>query len=309
MLTLVDRKIQGCDVIKERKRHRGVIYISPFVHLLMADSPVVWERDNARRPIMPIILILRGEREIHEGQDSSFFMLSLYLIPSGFAPHDSLQDILHHSFMQSMQDRSQPTSTTTVETLPEIKVKPECSLKDPCSVCQENLQENEIATKLPCSHIYHKSCLLPWLSTHNTCPVCRYELPLDDPAKENDRKKRMAARDEEIERKLMNTCQLSDFSQCLHTSDESKKLSPLPCGHHFHSECLTELSKKNDEFCCPVCNKPMPGSTLPPLKEPKSTTMIGKRNRREMIETCLEKPDAPKTPRRKRSAPSREDDQ
>eukprot|EP00871_Galdieria_phlegrea_P002164 jgi/Galph1/2949/GphlegSOOS_G1619.1 len=50
-----------------------------------------------------------------------------------------------------------------------------------CPVCAEEYQQGDEGKKLPCKHIYHSKCILPWLNQHNTCPLCRYELPTDDP--------------------------------------------------------------------------------------------------------------------------------
>ncbi|MFM7852730.1 MAG: RING finger domain-containing protein [Flammeovirgaceae bacterium] len=33
---------------------------------------------------------------------------------------------------------------------------------------------------MPCGHIYHPDCLNPWLEKQNSCPVCRFELPLQE---------------------------------------------------------------------------------------------------------------------------------
>ncbi|XP_077217124.1 uncharacterized protein LOC143851544 [Tasmannia lanceolata] len=59
-----------------------------------------------------------------------------------------------------------------------------------CAVCKDEIPIEEQAKRLPCSHHYHGDCILPWLSIRNTCPVCRYELPTDDPDYERGRTQR-----------------------------------------------------------------------------------------------------------------------
>lgn len=46
-----------------------------------------------------------------------------------------------------------------------------------CPICDEGLSLNEGILRLPCKHVFHDSCLSPWLADHNTCPICRSELP------------------------------------------------------------------------------------------------------------------------------------
>uniref|UniRef100_A0ACD5Z396 Uncharacterized protein n=1 Tax=Avena sativa TaxID=4498 RepID=A0ACD5Z396_AVESA len=49
-----------------------------------------------------------------------------------------------------------------------------------CAVCKERIEAGEGARRLPCAHVYHDGCILPWLAIRNTCPLCRHELPTDD---------------------------------------------------------------------------------------------------------------------------------
>ena len=49
-----------------------------------------------------------------------------------------------------------------------------------CSVCLAEISKNQDTTLIPCGHMYHDSCILKWLDMHNSCPVCRYELPTDN---------------------------------------------------------------------------------------------------------------------------------
>ncbi|KAK8944245.1 E3 ubiquitin-protein ligase RING1 [Platanthera zijinensis] len=77
-----------------------------------------------------------------------------------------------------------PAAKSAVEALPVIKISQDTVVGDvesQCAVCKDSFEIGAEALQLPCKHIYHKDCILPWLELHNSCPVCRYELPTDDP--------------------------------------------------------------------------------------------------------------------------------
>ncbi|XP_008240345.1 PREDICTED: E3 ubiquitin-protein ligase RING1-like [Prunus mume] len=75
-----------------------------------------------------------------------------------------------------------PASKSAVEGLPVVKISKELLDSDSsqCAVCKDSFELGEEAKQMPCKHIYHSDCILPWLELHNSCPVCRYELPTDD---------------------------------------------------------------------------------------------------------------------------------
>lgn len=60
-----------------------------------------------------------------------------------------------------------------------------------CSVCSEGFRKGksplktaffpnnflgEKIRKLPCKHIFHDKCIMPWLEKNSTCPNCRFNL-------------------------------------------------------------------------------------------------------------------------------------
>ncbi|KAC9586110.1 hypothetical protein R6Q59_027137 [Mikania micrantha] len=49
-----------------------------------------------------------------------------------------------------------------------------------CVICKDNVCVGSVVNRLPCCHVYHPSCIVPWLKNRNTCPLCRYELPTGD---------------------------------------------------------------------------------------------------------------------------------
>ncbi|KAF5202750.1 E3 ubiquitin-protein ligase ring1 [Thalictrum thalictroides] len=62
-----------------------------------------------------------------------------------------------------------------------------------CAICKEAVQVGEKAKKMPCGHGYHGDCIVTWLGSRNTCPICRFELPTEDPEYEEQRKKKSSA--------------------------------------------------------------------------------------------------------------------
>ncbi|KAE8729561.1 E3 ubiquitin-protein ligase RING1 [Hibiscus syriacus] len=75
-----------------------------------------------------------------------------------------------------------PASKSAVEALPTVMIEKNNlnSEFNQCAVCMDEFEEGTDAKQMPCNHLYHKDCILPWLEMHNTCPVCRHELPTDD---------------------------------------------------------------------------------------------------------------------------------
>ncbi|CAA2979133.1 E3 ubiquitin- ligase Praja-2-like isoform X1 [Olea europaea subsp. europaea] len=77
-----------------------------------------------------------------------------------------------------------PASKSVVENLPSVVLTVDEVQKNNdsvvCAVCKEDVAAGEKITRMPCFHLYHGDCILPWLEIRNTCPVCRYELPTDD---------------------------------------------------------------------------------------------------------------------------------
>ena len=108
---------------------------------------------------------------------------------NGDAAFENFLNIL----MQNDPNRygSPPASSSEVQQLKKEKID-EANLDKykciECSVCKEKYEIDNSTITMPCTHVFHTDCLMPWLDLHNSCPVCRYELKTDDPEYENRKK-------------------------------------------------------------------------------------------------------------------------
>ncbi|XWS71664.1 hypothetical protein CRYUN_Cryun03dG0157800 [Craigia yunnanensis] len=78
------------------------------------------------------------------------------------------------------QPENPPASKSAIESMPTIQIATThvCS-ETYCAVCKEPFELGAEAREMPCKHIYHQDCIIPWLSLRNSCPVCRHEMPSD----------------------------------------------------------------------------------------------------------------------------------
>ncbi|KAI5092799.1 E3 ubiquitin-protein ligase RNF126, partial [Silurus meridionalis] len=70
-----------------------------------------------------------------------------------------------------------PADREKIKNLPTIQITDE-HVGDglECPVCKEDYSEGESVRQLPCNHLFHNDCIVPWLEQHDTCPVCRKSL-------------------------------------------------------------------------------------------------------------------------------------
>ncbi|KAF2318856.1 hypothetical protein GH714_011187 [Hevea brasiliensis] len=165
-------------------------------------NPLRRTRRNAgnRSPINPVIVLRGGgagqsDSGENEGSGRGFELyyddgsgsglrplppsMSEFLLGSGF---ERLLDQISQIEINGLgRFEHPPASKSAIESMPTVIIS-EChtSMESHCAVCKEPFELESEAREMPCKHIYHSDCILPWLSLRNSCPVCRHELPGDD---------------------------------------------------------------------------------------------------------------------------------
>jgi hypothetical protein len=189
---------------------------------------------------------------------------------------------------QQQQQQASPVKLrvqSQLKTLPLTKHRYEQSPS--CPICTEEWQVGTMVDVLPCGHCYHKDCISQWISSNNHCPMCRFELEVENDETVNEGvRSRMAGRESkywdgdaefhiEIKEAARHThCSLEIMGLCSINHSEAETegshsyststphlLTLSGCQHTFHTECMRAqlaihgYSENEKSIRCPSCRK------------------------------------------------------
>lgn len=95
-----------------------------------------------------------------------------------------------NELFENSQTVEKPTDSNFIENM-ELKTFVDLKQKKECCLCLSAFENNDKFYELPCGHCFHDDSkdecggIIKWLEKNNTCPVCRYELPLQENVSNN----------------------------------------------------------------------------------------------------------------------------
>ncbi|KAI8541791.1 hypothetical protein RHMOL_Rhmol08G0089300 [Rhododendron molle] len=137
-------------------------------------------RELVRSLQRELLLSVYNMGRTYEYDDDDIDGVSYLAVRDGYAFEAEYEMVFGQN--ESAVKGSPPASKAVLDNLPCLVLREEdlqenCAV---CAVCKDEALVGEKMTRLPCCHLYHWDCIVPWLHIRNTCPVCRYELPTDD---------------------------------------------------------------------------------------------------------------------------------
>lgn len=164
---------------------------------------------------------------------------------------------------RSMRDRQPVTNPTPDEVLDILPLfvmdKKDVEQNPECPICNDINEVGDTLSQMPCLHMYHTDCIMPWLRQHNSCPMCRSELKLDNGSvskclelrRENRKREGLipldSLSDRELRRRLTLRCvEVSEVEEGM-TDHLLKLLMECPSQSAFYEPPRAERERKREE--------------------------------------------------------------
>jgi len=81
--------------------------------------------------------------------------------------------------IDNYRDRQRLTEYINSHEREEVETNIEENNTEVCSICIEPFAPRQMSLTLPCYHKFHTSCILTWLKTDLSCPMCRSPIHLE----------------------------------------------------------------------------------------------------------------------------------
>jgi len=105
---------------------------------------------------------------------------------------DGLFSTMYYFAWRECRSMAMPVPKEIIDSIPVINITKEhlrFQGRIDCSACQCNFKVNEKICELQCNHLYHEKCIKDWLSQHNCCFRCYFDVPGDPLSYENRKQK------------------------------------------------------------------------------------------------------------------------
>ncbi|MCL7050626.1 hypothetical protein MKW94_020741 [Papaver nudicaule] len=135
-----------------------------------------------------LVIVIRGDDGVSDDYEL-YYDSGSGLKPCSASMHDLFMESGYNEIFTTIVSQTesnisrcnhQRAAKAVAESLPLIEIS-ECHVSNEphCAVCSDVFELGSEAREMPCKHMYHTDCILPWLSIRNSCPVCRHALPTD----------------------------------------------------------------------------------------------------------------------------------
>lgn len=141
---------------------RDLSFFLPFILGFSTDSSSSQETTNSSP-------IGEGERVILINP----FTQGMVLIDGNSSLETMFQDI-------GMKNGLPPASKESIDAMPSVKIGEQEEGGGECVICLEEWEVGRVVKEMPCKHRFHQDCIEKWLGIHGSCPVCRYQMPVDE---------------------------------------------------------------------------------------------------------------------------------
>lgn len=181
-MKILDKHSRKTKTIILNKRH-----INQVVHNMSNDQK---SSQPQNQPSQPHFIQLMSQMQTHQHSILQTMRHPGIVMPMMFVPFQSfsMSPLIFHAVspfqtemeMEAKSNGLDPTELARLPTWKHKSTKPKTEPeKEPdCSICLSDFEAEQNISTIPCFHLFHTSCLKPWLENHRECPSCKHEVHL-----------------------------------------------------------------------------------------------------------------------------------